>query len=355
MENQTLNILFIGDPHFQIDNLLDVDLFICKIIDLCKERKLDFIVVAGDLLHTHERLHTVVFNKACDFIEQLSNIGLVYVLVGNHDLTSNSEFLTTNHWMNPLKRWKNVVIVDKVININTKHCNFTFVPYVYPGRFEEALHTLSDDQIWKKSDCIFAHQEFKGCKMGSIISCIGDEWDSKYPFVVSGHIHNKQQPQSNIYYPGTPMQHSFGEIGDKTVSILKFDKNKKMTIEDICLQLPTKQIKYINVEDLSTFNKDSESKDKLRLTVKGSYEEFKAMKKTTVYKKLISDGIKIVFKHTDNSDIQKTASDIINRTSNDFMEVLHEIVIKKKDPYLVCEYDKIINNKITEPDNLFFL
>ena len=128
-----------------------------------------------------------------------------------------------------------------------------------------------------------------------------------------------------------------------------------MTIEDICLQLPTKQIKYINVEDLSTFNKDSESKDKLRLTVKGSYEEFKAMKKTTVYKKLISDGIKIVFKHTDNSDIQKTASDIINRTSNDFMEVLHEIVIKKKDPYLVCEYDKIINNKITEPDNLFFL
>ena len=108
----------------------------------------------------------------------LSSYSTTYILVGNHDYISNTQFLTTNHWMNAMKEWKNVVIVDKVIQQNINDLSFVFVPYVFPGRFQEALNTIHIDGI-NKISCIFAHQEFKGCKLGAILSDIGDVWDEK--------------------------------------------------------------------------------------------------------------------------------------------------------------------------------
>ena len=107
-------------------------------------------------------------------------------------------------------------------NINNE--KFIFVPYVPPGRFEEALRTLKDD--WISASCIFAHQEFAGCKMGAIVSIEGDKWDIKNPIVISGHIHSKQQPQKNIYYSGSAMQHAFGESAKNIIAFFSFTKDQ---------------------------------------------------------------------------------------------------------------------------------
>ena len=50
-----VKILAIGDPHFQVSNILEVDLFIDKIEKLVKDEKPDVCVILGDLLHTHIR------------------------------------------------------------------------------------------------------------------------------------------------------------------------------------------------------------------------------------------------------------------------------------------------------------
>ena len=47
------SVLFIGDPHFQVSNIPEVELFMEKIINLATEKKPDIIVIAGDILHTH--------------------------------------------------------------------------------------------------------------------------------------------------------------------------------------------------------------------------------------------------------------------------------------------------------------
>ena len=44
-------VLFIGDPHFQISNLPEVDLFITEITKLAYDKLPDLIIIAGDLLH----------------------------------------------------------------------------------------------------------------------------------------------------------------------------------------------------------------------------------------------------------------------------------------------------------------
>ena len=87
-----------------------------------------------------------------------------------------------------------------------------------PGRFHEALGTKK----WTDATCIWAHQEFYGCKMGAIVSVEGDKWDLHSPLVISGHIHSKQRPQENVYYSGSAMQHAFGESEKNIIAYISF-------------------------------------------------------------------------------------------------------------------------------------
>jgi DNA repair exonuclease SbcCD nuclease subunit len=329
-------VLVIGDPHFRIDNVEEVDLFIQKITDLENKTNPDFVVCLGDLLHTHERLHTIPLNKAYEFVRRMSRLKL-YLLVGNHDYIQNQQFLTENHWMNALKKWENVVIVDKVLNETINGCNFTFCPYVPNGRFAEALQTIGD--TWKMSTCIFAHQEFRGCKMGAIISVDGDSWDDSYPRVISGHIHSKQRPQRNIYYTGSALQHAFGESDENTVSVVDFLPGKEYKVSEIDLGLPRKKIVYSDISDPNLLSKAGEQ---VKLTLSGDDQsEFKAFKKTETYKNIVASGAKVVFKVTKPLFVSEpNASEYLN-----FGKLLYDSVSDK--PELLEVYNLIVNNEET--------
>ncbi len=340
-----LNILVIGDPHFKTDNVPEVELFIEKITELAKEKKPDIIIMLGDLLHEHERIHTVPLNLALKFINKLRNITKTYLLVGNHDMVSHLQFLNNNHWMNALKEWENVTVVDKTIYENILNEEIIFVPYVPPGRFEEALNTLSFD--WKKSSCIFAHQEFYGCKMGAIISEIGDKWDINYPNIISGHIHSKQKPQENIYYTGSAMQNAFGESEENIIAYVKLE-NKSYEVEEIDLGLPRKKIIYMDVKDIQNYTINNNS-DKLKISISGEYEEFKSIKKTKKYKELINKGLKVTFKVKKTE--KKIKNDLLNKVIedtkdlNNFQEILKNIVDSNNNSYLTDVYEIIMNKK----------
>ena len=273
----TTKIIFIGDPHIQVSNLTEVDKLLSKLQELAITESPDLIIIGGDLLHTHERLHTLALNKAYEMVNRMRKIAKTFVLVGNHDVINNSQYLTQNHWMNSLKEWENTVIVDKVVTETINKETFVFVPYVPPGKFEDALNTL-DKFDWKKASCIFAHQEFAGCKMGAIISVEGDKWPLEYPNVISGHIHSRQIPQANIYYSGSALQHAFGESKKNIIACLEF-ANGSYVNNEVDLHLPRKKIVYMDVEDIDSYE-CPDTEDKIKVTVSGNYEQFKALKKT---------------------------------------------------------------------------
>jgi DNA repair exonuclease SbcCD nuclease subunit len=346
-----MKVIFIGDPHFQVSNLIEVDLFIEKMKKLCLEEKPDLIIIAGDLLHTHERLHTVALNKAYEFINILRNISKTIILVGNHDMCNNQQFLTENHWMNAMKEWDNVVIVDKGYKLNIENVKILFVPYVYPGRFVEALNII--DSEWKTSKCIFAHQEFQGCKMGAITSIEGDKWDLKNPQVVSGHIHSRQVPQKNIYYSGSAMQHAFGESEKNVIPIITIEKDK-FEINEIDLELSRKKIIYMDVKDLESFKSNDREGDDIKLSICGNFESFKALKKTKKYQELIKAGTKIVFKPTRkeikiNKDVlEKIQQENVQNNSVEnpnFDTILYSIILQEKNPFLYQAYEHVLNGK----------
>lgn len=374
-----MKVVFVGDPHFKIDNMLEVDIFVKRMVELCEKEKPDFICIGGDLLHTHEKLHTIPLNKAYDFVDKMRNISHTYILVGNHDMICNRQFLNNHHWMNGMKKWENVTIVDKIIHAYYDDKLYVFSPYVEPGRFEEALCTIDDvdKNLWKNACCIFAHQEFYGCSMEAITSVEGDKWDDGYPFVISGHIHSKQRLKKNIYYSGSSMQHTFGESGNNIIPILTWDDKNNMNIQEIDLKLPRKKTIHRDVSDLDKIvlnegtgkkcqeenrgengEEKSEEKggengvenrenkqnnitllNKTKIVLSGNYEEFIAIKKTKKYRELIDKGAKIVFK----AKKQKQNIDKYNDVNKkNFSTILKDLIDRENNHYLNILYKKIL-------------
>jgi len=333
-----MRILCIGDPHFKTQNIAEVELFIIKIVELAKQQKPDLIVILGDLLHDHEKLHIVPMNKAISLIDQMRKIAFTIVLVGNHDMINHHQYLNSNHWMNGLKEWENVIIVDKVVHYKHNQYNIVCVPFVAPGKFVDALNTCEYD--WTQANIVFAHQEFKGCSMSSIQSKDGDDWKREYPFVLSGHIHDRQYLYTKneykgfskgvVFYPGSAFQQAYGESSKRCIPLVDLEKK---TIKEFHLDMPIKRTIHTTIEELNDLKiKDSKN---TRIHIHCDIDKFKNLKKTKGYKELINSGVKISHKITNVL--------ISNKNTLSFKQLLRDNI--RLNSCALLDYYRIVENK----------
>lgn len=317
--NKVIKVLCCGDPHFQPSNTVETTLLTERFVNQAAVSKPDFIVVLGDLIHTHERGHIPSMNNAYDFLDKLRKVAPTYCLIGNHDILHNKCFLTRIHGFNPLKEWKNIFIIDKPEIHTIKGHSFVFCPYTEPGKLFEAL-TLIDVPLDQKASvavidgkitaeellkikerniqrildasAVFCHQEFKDSKIGILKSAVGDVWPDKYPLAISGHIHDYHKLKENIIYVGTPAQYNFGENAKKTVSLFTFCYQKWEEFR-IDLKIPRKMTIDIDYKDFSSFVVPVEGGDKIRLIVSGTSSQLKELDKSQKKKDLIKLGVKV--------------------------------------------------------------
>lgn len=295
----------VGDPHFKKNNVLESEEMVKRLVEVFTEKKPTIIVVLGDVLHRHETINVFPLNRAEDMIRKLSKIAPTFVLIGNHDRPNNSNYLTEEHPFNALKDWQNTYIVDVVKDVTLGGKRFLFVPYVPPGKFMDALNTIENPL--ENVSCIFSHQEYEGAKMGAIVSKAGDKWPLENPLVISGHVHDYDMLQPNIIYTGTPIQHSFGDKNDKTVSIFTFnDEGWKQ--ERIDLGLRKKVIIRITPEELHNYVPPDDVDVKLK--VRGDEGAIKAAVKLEKVRELRNQGVNVVFETIRNL---KADSPLANR------------------------------------------
>lgn len=300
-----ITALVIGDPHFKIANVRETDAMVDAIVQVAIDKQPDIIVVLGDVLDRHEVIHVSPLTRAINFLASLMVIAPTYVLIGNHDLKNNRQFLSDEHPFSALKYWgPNLIVVDTTTMVTLKGKILTLVPYVPPGRFEEALNMCSG---WEASTCIFGHQEFKGAQMGAIISTEGDDWSLANPYVVTGHIHDYQEPQPNILYTGTPIQHAFGDRHDKTISYFTFDSPNQRTHERIDLKLPRKHIIRLTCANVSTYIPDPNCE--LKIIIRGTSGELKAIKTHVNVVLWKSEGHRIMYK---DLPLEQTSEQLID-------------------------------------------
>lgn len=403
-EKRPIRILTIGDPHFKESNPGQTQAMTRKIVEIARQKSPDLIICLGDVLDRHAKLHTDPLCEAIIFFRQLSQIAHLCIIIGNHDRRTNTDYLTDRHPFTAVKYWEGVTVVDQTKTIHLHGHLITLVPYVWPGRFIEAMDDffLEEDsesslasifgsefaaktkdeseryslvakiahkllsspnlvrllmnkseliskakdkseryslltrivvkslfyptdllsllalrskffseamdemqrdlletkilpailshivpplaseenrgsmndpaetgevgttdpaeteeiganysgRWWWKSSIIFAHQEFKGAKMGAIVSEIGDTWPIDGPLVISGHIHDHHRVQENVWYTGTPIQHAFGDTADKTISYLSWSSDGGWQEERIDLELIKRKTVQMRITDM---------------------------------------------------------------------------------------------------------
>lgn len=302
-----IRIFVIGDPHFKTNNVEECNLMCNEIIQLLDELRPDAVVCLGDVLDRHETIHVGPFLRSINFFEEIAKKYRLYILIGNHDRPSNQVFMTDEHPFTALKLWKNTTIVDRTIVDTICNQSFAFVPYVPPGRFMEALSGVEMQHI----QAIFAHQEFYGAKMGATESLIGDKWNSAYPLVISGHIHDYDHLQSNIIYTGTPIQHAYGDQDNKGVFLFVFDgENKTWEKKMFALNIPKKKIVKIHCSEAS-YLKNLDPKSHYKIIISGTPEEIKSLKLGSMLSKI--KRYKIVYKTISTIGSIQNPSDFENK------------------------------------------
>ena len=148
-------------------------------------------------------------------------------------------------------------------------------------------------------------------------------------------------------------EHAFGESEKNIIACLTF-QDGKYTNDEIDLKLPRKRIVYMDVEDIENYSVP-DTQDKIKVTITGSYEQFKALKKTKKYKDILKKGdTKIVFKP--KKLIQDDAVPADNSKPNGtFTTILNSLIMERKSPYLTQAYELIVNERETGVEDVIFL
>ena len=356
-----MKLLCVGDIHIKTTNTHLVDLLETQIIEYIISLAIDKVILLGDILHTFEKIHTQALNRAYKFIDNIRKYTQIYVLVGNHDYINNQQFLSDEHWMNGLKEWKNVYIIDKTMEDIIMSGSLYYVPYVPTGRFEDALNFTNTD--WKiRAKYIFAHQEFKGCKMGAIMSTHGDEWKENYPMVISGHVHDYQKLQPNIFYIGASLQDSFG---DQTSPRLLLIDDSATEFSELELKLPKNKTIYLDLENkdivqdvekilVQAENIKEDEINKTKIVIKGDYEKFKIFTKSEQFDKLN----KIKNCKIDHKPLKKKEENVVfngKLIGKNFIDNLKDKILLKRDEELYALFSEIVFGIETNPKDILII
>lgn len=315
-----LRVLLIGDLHFKYSdksNHKDTDELTIQLINIAKSiSNLDKIVVLGDTLDAHERIHISQMTRAIKLLEQLVEIAPLVILIGNHDRVNPEEFLTDQSPFYALKKWPNTIVADTVQYEEIKGKRLLYVPYVSPGRFVEAIETKLQSSEWKTCNVIFGHQDFKGATDNDGFELPnGDDWYSQWPRVYSGHIHKSHRLDNGVVYVGTPYQTRHGECANKHVMLIELMSGSRDILEHYIPTNVTKKItKKIDISQLDTLTlSEDEKKSNFKLVIMCSSSD-----KTVRKHKKIKETAKAVnnfslkIKYT--ADIQKS---IVEEIDND--------------------------------------
>jgi DNA repair exonuclease SbcCD nuclease subunit len=341
------DILLIGDIHVTPKNTDTISMLFTQVKSTIVERKIKYCVVMGDILHTHEKLHTTALNCALKFLRGIADIcPNTFVLVGNHDYINNSQFLTENHWMNCLKKDK-IKVIDTVINVKVDKNVVCMCPYVPDGKFLSALEGKEEKKD-EKADLYLSHVCINGMKMGGIVVKGADDWKESYPPLFVGHEHTFQVVAKNCICTGSCTSTSFSESVDKYLIIVNINK-KVWSYDKIPLDLPRKKTLYFDsVLDLKTQHEDEKlslldekSLCEYKIIIHGSKDEYDAFAKTTLFTTLSSKS-KIVYKEklldTENN-IEGGDIIIPNNKCEDFFAIFSSR-FRETNPTLVDIYNE---------------
>lgn len=233
-----------------------------KIAQTAKRERVDAVLIVGDFFDVPSPPAEVVDN-AIEVLENLRNVPVI-IVPGNHDS------------LEPRSVYKTVAFPDNVILITkTKFesidlSNFTLYAAAYDPN-NPSFHPLKNLEI-RASDKPIVVAVHGSYNRPDIVWRenfeTGDYWPiepneklrlKNVAYLALGHYHNfyVEKTKPITCYPGTPEGISFGELGDRFVSLVTIDES--VSIEKICLNEKTYDVLEIDCTKI-TDTKEIEKK-----------------------------------------------------------------------------------------------
>jgi hypothetical protein len=179
---------------------------------------------------------------------------------------------------------------------------------------------------------VFCHQEFAGAMFNGCESAVTEKYPADFPIGISGHVHARQKLTRNFCYIGTPFQQDFGDTDEKSISLLTL--GEKVSETTITLKIPRRITVNLSYDQVMEWDRP-EGDDIYRVVVNCQCSDWISLRKSSHYRDLIAQGVKIV-PVTVSTEVTSVKS-----SRKNYLESLRESVMSCNDPLLLEEYNSI--------------
>jgi DNA repair exonuclease SbcCD nuclease subunit len=277
----SLNFLIIGDVHITRKSIKRSTEMLNRIIQHAERLKPDGgVVFLGDVGDTHDYIQNECWTLYHEVLERLTKQFEVFHILGNHEMSDSKTVLPKIHAMNAFKGRKNLHVVDRPMKFEKNGVRFAGIPYTPVGTFSELIQPLESF----KPGVVYAHQEFQGTLLSRSLESVSADVPPEWTQVISGHIHGNQY-LTNLWYPGTPCQHNFGEDEDKWIFLIKVTNKGFTVVEKIDLGMPKMLTRETNCSEARKYLELNDG-NIYRLAIVDTPANIAAFKKTDIYKRL---------------------------------------------------------------------
>lgn len=189
-----MKLLLVGDPHVRPEDIPECERLATFVLETAIKTEPDYIVVLGDLHHTHSLVHVEVLDFWRRTFALWAEKTRVLCLVGNHDMSSDSSIKA-----HALMAYPNVRVIDEPTPL-AKDSPILLVPYQHSR--EDFVRVCNQ---WADRPLAICHQTFNGAQYeNGFYAKDGVDPDSiPQRNVISGHIHSRQD-FGKVHYLGSP-------------------------------------------------------------------------------------------------------------------------------------------------------
>lgn len=212
-------ILFASDLHLDKGIWIDICLnFLDELEAFSKSHNIHDVVIGGDVFEKATKIkHEAFIPLFLKFLQMKSDGFNLYFILGNHDIFNDDNDSIVETFLS----FGKVIKESETLEIDGY-------------QYDLLSYTKDETKIPNKSKVLLTHLSIADFQFDN-----GYEVDQKngmptdlfshYDLVVSGHFH-RMQKNKNIFFPGSPFQHNFGEEGQKK-GFAVIDKNEFSFVE----------------------------------------------------------------------------------------------------------------------------
>lgn len=216
--------MLINDIHVPHDNIAEFSKNFAEAVQICKDRKIQEIVIGGDLWQSRSSQPLNTLMAVRDAILSATTAGIyVTIAEGNHCKVDQESVLGYSHIFSG---YKNVEVVDdySVIELDPGVLLFVMSYFPedgsFPARLADIEATLSPDDY----NMLYIHEGINGALATPAAHELPTHIFRQFNAVLVGHYHDRCKIKgTNIEYIGASRQHSFGEDEEKGYTIVYND------------------------------------------------------------------------------------------------------------------------------------